>query len=357
MNPLAHLLVIDLSSVLAGPSVATFFAELGARVIKLENERSGGDVTRTWKLPTEDPQARVSAYYASVNYKKEVRSCDLATEAGRADLEILLSQADVLIQNFKPADLHKFNLAPDDLQKQYPRLIHCHLSGFRSNPNRVAYDVVLQAETGFMSMNGTPTSGPVKMPVALIDVLAAHQMKEAVLLALYERERTAKGCYITTTLEEAALAALTNQASNFLMQDHIAQRIGSQHPNIAPYGDAFSCADGNEVLLAIGSDRQFAEFCQIVELQPLITDPRFSSNEARVRNRTALNEALALGIQQFESTNLLHACEEKRIPAGAVRNVGEACSTPVGQALIREEEIEGIPTKRLSSIAFQLKRF
>jgi crotonobetainyl-CoA:carnitine CoA-transferase CaiB-like acyl-CoA transferase len=357
MKALSHLLVIDLSSVLAGPSVGTFFAELGAKVIKLENALTGGDVTRTWKLPSEKADAPVSAYYASVNFKKDIRTCDLGSPVGQAELEALLSHADVLIQNFKASDLSKFNLQPEHLQQRFPRLIHCHLSGFRSNPDRVAYDVVLQAETGFMSMNGTPISGPVKMPVALIDVLAAHQMKEAILLALYSRESSGVGSYITTTLEEAALSALTNQASNYLMEGHIAQRIGSQHPNIAPYGDSFRCADGKEVLLAIGSDRQFIDFCQIVDLQPIVTDARFSSNEARVRNREALNQALAKGIQNFESAHLLNACLAQRIPAGAVRNVGEACSTPVAQALVCKEEMEGVQTKRLSSVAFRMQRF
>lgn len=357
MNALANLLVIDASSVLAGPSVGTFFAELGATVIKLENALTGGDVTRTWKLPSENEATPLSAYYASVNYKKDIRACDLGSSAGQTELDALLQNADVLIQNFKAGDLPKFNLQPELLQQRFPRLIHCHLSGFRSNPDRVAYDVILQAETGFMSMNGTPTSGPVKMPVALIDVLAAHQMKEAILLALYKREHSGEGCYITATLEEAALSALTNQASNFLMEGHVARPIGSQHPNIAPYGDSFRCADGKEILLAIGSDRQFAAFCLLIDEPALIHDERFASNEARVRNREALNHALEHGIRNFEADHILSACLAQRIPAGAVLNVGEACSSAVAKDMVREEVIEEICTKRLSAVAFRMQRF
>lgn len=357
MNSLAHLLVIDVSSVLAGPSVATFFAELGAKVIKLENALTGGDVTRTWKLPTENPNNPSSAYYSSVNYGKEVRFVDLKSEEGKNELKLLLQHADVLIQNFKSADWAKFELEPVVIQKRHPRLIHCHLGGFRSNPERLAYDVVLQAETGFMSMNGTPSSGPVKMPVALIDVLAAHQMKEAILLALYQRETSGKGSFISATLEEAALSSLINQASNFLMENHVAQRMGSQHPNIAPYGDTFRCADQKEIVLAIGSDRQFSMFCKIIGADELSSDNRYASNDARVRNRDLLNQALSIELQKFDAGNLLTSCLENQIPAGLVHDVGEACSTDVARALIREEEAEGVTTKRLSSIAFRMTNY
>lgn len=347
------LLVLDLSSVLAGPSVGSFFAELGARVIKWENLRAGGDVTRSWRLANEPSDSPVSAYFASVNFGKEIEHVDLSSAETQKRLYRLLDEADVLIQNYKPTDLAKFGLEPEALKKRYPKLIHCHLTGFRSNPDRVAYDVVLQAETGFMSMNGTPESGPVKMPVALIDVLAAHQMKEAILLALYRRERTQLGAYLTVTLEEAALSALTNQASNYLMAGAVAKRIGSQHPNIAPYGDLFTTADGTELVLAVGSDRQFAELCEALGIPSMASDQRFSTNVNRVKNRTALVEALSNVIGTINGQTFLEQCHRLRIPAGEIKSIDRVLQQPLAQALIRNEMIEGVHTQRLSSVAFR----
>ena len=349
----SSLLVLDLSSVLAGPSVGSFFAELGARVIKWENLRAGGDVTRSWRLASESAQAPVSAYYASVNYGKETEQVDLSLQETQERLHHLLENADVLIQNFKPADLEKFGLSPDVLKMRYPKLIHCHLTGFRSDPERVAYDVVLQAETGFMSMNGTPESGPVKMPVALIDVLAAHQMKQAILLALYRRESTHTGGYFTVTLEEAALAALTNQASNYLMVGAVAKPIGSQHPNIAPYGDQFTAADGTSLVLAVGSDRQFAELCTIVGKPSLAHDERFASNVNRVANRQALVAELADAIRVLDGQNFLENCHRLRIPAGEIKKIDQVLQQPLARALVRSEVQEGIQTLRLSALAFR----
>lgn len=354
MKILNDVLVIDLSSVLAGPSVGSFFAELGAEVIKFENAITGGDVTRTWRLPEEPGDRKITAYYSSVNYGKHVEAVDLTSEETQLRLAALLNRADVLIQNFKPADLEKFKLEPDRLMAAYPALIHCHLTGFKSDPDRVAYDVVLQAETGFMSMNGTQTSGPVKMPVALVDVLAAHQMKSAVLLALYRRQQTGKGAYIHATLEEAALAALTNQASNHLMTGAVPQRMGSMHPNIAPYGDLFTTTDGASVVLAIGSDRQFALFCSLIGTPELSTDPRFTTNPARVKNRSALIDALQGPISQQAASELLSECHRLKIPAGRVNNLAEVFTNPIAQKMVRDEMIDGELTLRMSSLGFTM---
>jgi len=229
MNPLKDLFVLDLSSVLAGPSVGTFFAELGARVIKVENRNRGGDVTNQWRLPQEKDK-KVSAYYASVNYLKETHLIDLKTEEGRAQVNKWLREADIVIENFKAKDRTKFGVAPEVLRAHFPQLIHCHLKGFWQDDERVAYDVVLQAEGGFMSMNGTADSGPVKMPVAIIDILAAHQMKEAILLALFQREKTGHGSYSEVSLEEAGLSALTNQASKLLNVEPSSAAHGQSAP-------------------------------------------------------------------------------------------------------------------------------
>lgn len=354
MKALSDLYVLDLSSVLAGPSAATFFAELGAKVVKIENAKTGGDVTRNWKLPSEDPEASISAYYASVNFGKETCLADLSSDEGQALMQEHLAKADILIQNFKSRDLPKFRLEPDALKASYPRLIHCQLTGFEEDSERLAYDVVLQAESGFMGMNGSPESGPIKMPVALIDVLAAHQMKEAILLALFQRERSGSGCFVRCSLEASALASLVNQASNYLMRGHIARRLGSLHPNIAPYGEQFTCADSRSVVVAIGSDKQFAKFCDLLDCKHLMDDPRFASNPTRVIHRSALAEALQEGVSRYRADALLKSCHKAGVPIGEIKDMAAVCQSPVAQSMRIDEEIEGQASSRLSSIAFRI---
>lgn len=353
MKLLSDLVVLDLSSVLAGPSAGTFFAELGAKVIKVENLKRGGDVTNSWRLPVEKENA-VSAYYSSVNFNKEVHLLDLTSSSSQDQLSTWLAEADVVLENFKAKDRVKFGVDPTHIKAHYPSLIHCHLRGFEHALNRVAYDVVLQAETGFMSMNGTKESGPVKMPVAMIDVMAAHQMKEAVLLALYKRATTNSGSYIELSLEASGLSALVNQASNFLMADHVAQRMGSKHPNIAPYGELFSCADGKMVVLAIGSDAQFGELCAYFGLDELMDDDRFATNAKRVVHRAALEEKLKAQIEIRNASDFLSYCHAHQLPVGEVKTMDDVLSSKTAQEMIREEIIHGETTKRLSSIAFRI---
>lgn len=354
MNLWNDLKVIDLSSVLAGPSVATFFAELGARVLRFE--KPGGDVTRGWKLPSESADQPVSAYYASVNYGKELHTADLRDTSRREAVFKALEEADILIQNFKTKDLERFGLQPETVRRRFPKLIHCHLRGFLNDPHRVAFDVVLQAETGWLSMNGTPDSGPVKMPVAMIDVLAAHQLKEALLAALYLRERDGKGAFIEASLEEAGIAALANQGSNYLMAGHVAGRIGMQHPNIAPYGDTFTSKDGREVVLAVGSDAQFRKLCVFLNAAKAADDTRFATNAARVKHRPALIASLTEWIGKVNSSALLEYCHREQVPAGAIRNLKEVSESPAGKAMTLESEMEGQETKRFSSKGFTIHR-
>jgi crotonobetainyl-CoA:carnitine CoA-transferase CaiB-like acyl-CoA transferase len=222
----SDLKIIDLSTVLAGPSVTTFFAELGAKVIKIENKRSP-DVTRSWKLPSEDPKSNISAYFSSVNYGKEYLRLDLLDGEDYRQLMKLIADADILVSNFKKGDEEKLGVTDKLLRKINPNLIIGKISGFGSDSDRVAYDLILQAETGFMSMNGTAESGPVKMPVALIDVLAGHHLKEGLLVALFERAKGKGASTIAVSLFDAAISSLMNQASNYLMTGHVPQRIGS----------------------------------------------------------------------------------------------------------------------------------
>jgi crotonobetainyl-CoA:carnitine CoA-transferase CaiB-like acyl-CoA transferase len=351
-NILSNLKIIDASTVLAGPSVGTFFAELGAKVIKVEHPKFG-DVTRTWKLPSEDPTSRISNYFSSVNYGKTYTSIDLADKSGREEFLNLVSDADILLSNFKNGDAEKFNLTDDILRSKNPKLIHGKISGFGDDSDRVAYDLILQAETGFMFMNGQADGPPTKMPVAFIDVLAAHHLKEALLLALLNREKSDKGVTVSVSLYDAAVSSLTNQASNFLMSDAIPQRIGSLHPNIAPYGEIFKTKDAAQICFAIGSDKHFGLLCAYLGLENLVVDPKYSSNPSRVKNRTELARTIQEKVSNFTATEILDYMEEKNVPCGKIKNLKEVFETKKASDLILSEEMEGINTKRVKAAIFK----
>ena len=344
--------VIDLSTVLAGPSVATFFAELGAEVLKIENT-SIPDVTRSWKLPTEEKDATISAYFSSINYKKKYIQLNLKDKADYQTFLTLIINADILISNFKKGDEAKLNIEDATLRGINPKLIIGKINGFGTKSDRVAYDLILQAETGFMSMNGTNESGPVKMPVAFIDVLAGHQLKEGLLLALLEREKTGIARSVSVSLYDAAVCSLVNQASNYLMGDQIPQRIGSLHPNIAPYGEIFTTKEGDLITFAIGNDVHFMKLCLFLNLSEIPTDIRFVTNALRVKNRTELQNILQEKIKAFPTEVILDKMLAENVPAGKIKNLEEVFSNADAQNLIREELIEGINTKRVTSIAFK----
>lgn len=350
---LNHLKIVDASSVLAGPSVGMFFAELGARVIKIEHP-DFGDVTRSWKLSQEDKNSNVSAYFSSVNYKKEYLSLNYSKAEDRQRFLDEVKDATILLSNFKLGDAEKFNLTDDVLFDINPTLIHGKISGFGSQSDRVAYDLILQAETGFMSMNGTPESEPVKMPVALIDVLAAHHLKEGILLALLQKNNVNKAQVVEVSLFDAAISSLVNQATNYLNVGHVPQRIGSLHPNIAPYGELFETKDHQLITFAIGSDRHFEKLCRYLSLDELITNELYTTNVARVANRTTLYQLLQNKISQVNSVDLLHEMHKNYVPVGKIKSLDEVLDAPEIRQKVLEEVIDSTLTKRLSSIAFKI---
>ena len=350
---LKDLLVIETAGVLAGPAVGMFFAELGARVVKVENPKVGGDVTRKWKLPSEDPDSPVSAYFSSVNFGKEHLFLNLTEEIDRAQFDALVAKADVLISNHMAADADKLGLTRERLHALNPKLIHGHIRGYADDDPRAAYDVVLQAETGYISMTGTDAEHPAKLPVAMIDILAAHQLKEGILLALLNLASSGKGAYVEVTLEEAALTGLVNQASNWLMAGHVAKPLGTLHPNIAPYGEVFSCSDGRRIVLAVGSNAQFRKLCETLDLPTLNDDVHFAENNSRVVNRIRLAELLAPAITAFPHELLLEKLHIQGVPAGAVNTIDAALSSPSAKHMTREEMMDGIRTLRISGNAFR----
>ncbi|MBK8557221.1 MAG: CoA transferase [Lewinellaceae bacterium] len=348
--------VVELASVLAGPAVGMFFAELGASVVKIENKTTGGDVTRGWKLPTEAQDSPISAYFCSVNWGKQHLMLDLTQPSDQQQALQYIQDADLVISNFKPSAAQRFGLDAASLRAQFPRLIYAQLHAFADPEDESpAFDVVLQAEAGFLYMCGEPDRPPVKMPVALIDLLAAHQLKEAILVALYQRERSGQGATVSTSLMESALASLANQATNYLMNEQVAQRMGCSHPNIAPYGDTFTCADGQSILLAAGTERQFQNLCRVLHLDEIPHHPDFSSNTLRVKHRKELNKLLAAAMVQFPLEALMRECKAAGVPAARIRDMQSVFSMPAAQQMILEENVGGRSTKRMKTVAFNIE--
>jgi crotonobetainyl-CoA:carnitine CoA-transferase CaiB-like acyl-CoA transferase len=351
-----NLNIIDLSSVLAGPSVGTFFAELGANVVKIEHPEHP-DATRSWKLESEPKDIPVSAYFASINYKKKYLQLDLKQEKQYERFSELIATADIVLMNFKKGAQEKLNITDKQLRSKNKALIIGKITGFGDDSDRVAYDLILQAESGIMSMNGTPESGPVKMPIAFIDILAAHHLKEGLLIELIQRSNSENynGKSVSVSLYDAAVSSLINQSSNYLMTGKIPERIGSLHPNIAPYGELFTTIDGKTITFAIGSNRHFEILCDFLGLQELSKDENFKDVQSRVKNRKVLYQLIEPKVKQKEAQNILTFMQENQVPAGAIKNLKEVFESKEAQNLVREELISGIKTKRVTSIAFKAK--
>ena len=350
--PFTGLRVLELAAVLAGPQVGQFFAELGAEVLKIEPP--AGDVTRTWRTPGDDPDSSVSAYFAASNWGKVSLVLDLAQPAAQAKLRRLAGEADVLLVSYKPGDAEKFGVAYAALAAANPRLIYAHLTGYGPASPRVGYDAVLQAETGFMHLNAaSPADPPQKMPVALIDLLAAHQLKEGILTALYPREKTGRGALLEVSLLDSALASLANQGATWLTTGRDPVPLGSGHPGIVPYGTVYRAADGQRLVLAVGTDAQFRTLCEVLMRAHWAAEPRFATNPARVRHRHALEELLLLRIAELNGWALLHELARLGVPAGAVRSVGEALDMEQAQPMLLPSQAPTFPYLGLRTVAFR----
>ncbi len=345
--------VVELASVLAGPAVGMFFAELGAEVIKVEN-KSGGDLTRRWKQTGEDPTSDTSSYYHAVNWNKKVLFFDLLNQHDYNEVLQLIATADILISNFKAGDDVKLNLVSVDLAKKFPSLIIGEIAGY-TDSTKVAFDAVLQAETGLMSINGTSDSGPLKLPIAFVDLFAAHQLKEGLLVAILQKTKTGLGSIVKTNLYDAALSSLANQASNWLNNKIIPTPQGSLHPNIAPYGEVFITSDDKDVLLAIGTDLQFNALCEVIDIPVVCTDFDFSTNDLRLINRVQLKLILQMAISKVNCLQFLTACERYKIPAGKINRIDEVFDNPDAQRMIlNQTEFDNSISKRVATVAFDI---
>ncbi len=222
--------------------------------------------------------------------------------------------------------------------KLNPKLIYGQITGYGSDNSRVGYDAIIQAEAGFMFMNGEPGGVSLKMPVALVDILAAHHLKEGILLAMLRMTKTGKGDFVEVSLIQAAIASLANQATNWLIGGKIPQKQGSAHPNIAPYGDVFTTSEGREILLAIGSDRQFHALCAVLEMQEVAKDRKFETNVLRVSNRVSLHKLLQRKLGECKIHDITSALNRAKIPVGVIQDLQQVFEMEEAKDLLFEAE-------------------
>jgi formyl-CoA transferase len=319
IKPLSHVRIVDLSCVLAGPFSTQLLADLGAEIQKLEPP--GGDPTRGWGPPFAEGDTGESAYFRCANRGKQSRPVDLHTEEGRTLLFSLLKGADVLVENFRADSADRLGLGWKRLHAAFPKLILASVRGFASDvtaSRRAGYDFIIQAESGWMAITGEPEGRPMKVGVALVDVLAGLYCANGIQAALLHRERTGEAIHIEVPLMEAALAGLVNVAAGALMTGQPPQRWGNGHPQIVPY-QSFRCSDG-DVAIGVGSDRQFEVLAMWLDLD-LEAHPDWRKNAGRVKDRAALVARIEARTQLSTVEEVLAMCEAQAIPASHVRSV------------------------------------
>jgi len=349
-GPLAGIRVVDLSRVLAGPWCTQILGDLGADVIKVEQPGQGDD-TRKWGPPFLDDGSRDSAYYLSANRNKRSIAIDIAKPAGADLVRELVRGADVVTENFRVGALAKYGLDYPSLAAIKPDLIYCSISGFgQTGPDKDkgGYDFLIQGMSGLMSATGTAASGPLRTAVPIADLSTGLYATISILAALQHRNRTGEGQQIDLALLDTQLVMLANQASSWLNGGLEPRRMGNQHPTISPYQD-FACKDG-QVLVALGNDRQFRDFCVLLGHPEWGSDPRFAISSIRSGNRAELLALLEPAIAQWESAALIAAMEAAKLPGGRINSVPEALTLPQVEARGLVHEIareDGTPVRFL----------
>lgn len=333
---LEGLKILDMSRVLAGPWAGQLLGDLGADVVKVERPGVGDD-TRAWGPPyLKDEEGRdtsEAAYFLSANRNKRSVVVDITSPEGQQRLRRLATRADVLIENFKVGGLAAYGLDYASLRELNPRLIYCSITGFGQDgpyAQRAGYDFMIQALGGLMSITGRADdeagAGPVKVGVAVTDILTGLYASNAILAALAERERSGEGQHIDLALLDVQVACLANQAMNYLTTGKAPGRLGNAHPNIVPYQD-FPTADGN-FILTIGNDAQFRKFCQVADRLGWADDPRFATNAARVANRAEL-VPLIRQVTVFRTTaEWITALEQAGVPCGPINDLQAVFGDP-----------------------------
>jgi formyl-CoA transferase len=327
--PLAHVRVLDLSRVLAGPYCAMVLGDLGAEVIKVERPGSGDD-TRHWGPPFAGGE---SAYYLCCNRNKKSVTINLKSDRGRDYLRGLAANSDVLIENFLPGTLAEAGLGYEALRALNPRLIFCSITGFgQDGPYRdvPGYDVLIQAMAGVMSITGEPDGTPMKVGVAISDITAGLFAANAIMAALLARERGGEGERIDISLFDSTLAWLANVGSAYLVTGQVPRRYGNAHATIEPY-QAFATRDGH-IIVAVGNDGQWQRFCAAVERPDLAADDRFRTNPLRVRHRAVLIPMIEAVLAARPTSEWLPRLARAEVPSGPVNTLDDAFADPQVQA-------------------------
>lgn len=321
-SALGDLRILDFSRVLAGPFATMMLADLGATVTKVERPGTGDD-TRAWGPPHDERGE--ATYFQSVNRNKESVVLDLGDPGQLAEARRLALEADVLVENFRPGLMADRGLGYEELAAANPRLIYCSITGFGGSgagAELPGYDLLVQALGGLMSITGEPGGEPLKVGVALVDVLAGLFAAVGILAALEHRRDSGEGQLVEVDLLSALLASLVNQGSAYTVAGVVPGRMGNRHPSIAPY-ELLRTGEG-ELVLAVGNDRQFGDLCAAIGAPELATDARFADNPARVANREALKQALESELAARPAAKWVELLSARRVPAGVVNDVAAA---------------------------------
>jgi crotonobetainyl-CoA:carnitine CoA-transferase CaiB-like acyl-CoA transferase len=321
-HPLEGIKVVDIGQYIAGPGAAMILLELGADVIKIE--------------PLSGDQSRHAGFYGDAmvktyNRSKKSIALDLKTERGREVAKRLILASDVLVQNLRPGAAERLGLGAEAMCELQPRLVYATVSGFgdtKASRGRVGFDIAAQAESGLMSVTGDANGEPQKVGVPIIDSATTHVVAEAVLAALFQRERTGRGAIINTSLLEVALSLQASNFTDFLLRDVEPRRVGNGQPNNAPAAELVRTKNGAIVLSAYAEDH-WARFCRLLNREDLITDRRFCTNEARVANRAALRATLAEMLSGYTSDECVDFLTRNQIVAGVVRGYRDAYDSDV----------------------------
>ncbi|RFU14122.1 CoA transferase [Rhodobacteraceae bacterium W635] len=345
-SPLQGLKVVELARILAGPWAGQTLADLGAEVIKVESPV--GDDTRQWGPPFIDRDGdRTAAYFHSCNRGKQSVVADFRTPEGQQAVRDMVAEADILIENFKRGGLAKYGLDYESLAKVNPRLIYCSITGFgQTGPyaHRAGYDYIIQGMSGLMSITGDPGGQPQRVGVAVTDIFTGLYSVNAILAALYHRERTGTGQHIDMALLDCAVSITANQAMNYLATGTPPGRTGNSHPNLTPY-QVFDCADGF-IIIATGNDAQYRRLCDLLGLREMAEAPEFLTNADRIANRDKMIARLMARTRQRTKADLLAACEAEGVPAGPINDMAEVFADPQVVARGLRIDPEGVPGVR-----------